>query len=1663
MTWKWPLSRYQGALAMGLLGLAAGGAMGCAEERDPINRVQANALSKSFFVGADLVDNSDNPDFYANGTLTDIGYGASQSALFTAWYSNNLSIIRWEVTEDLLLGRLAYERIEDSDGKGAGKETADGQMLYAFKIESHFDIRRGYNPTTGEELNVIEENTSDRPWYQREYFRVDWSKNLNTESYDYDNMALLGILDGVTYEPINYYINDPAHPDAPHFDPAEGYFDVTTRMYAKPQKIYIGWWGQDIPACFLDPDLFGGTAPAANCNPVEITIRNSFWKKPDRDYEPADWDGYQFQAFGPFLVERKGFTRNHGMSDDQWHRFISRYNVWQSSHYYADPENRTGAVACYTPETTVPSTADPTRDENQDGTHDECAVVGNGSRCDKFSQKCTLPFAQRAVRPIVWYYTKGSENRFFEGTEWATQEWDIAMRSAIVAARYSECQRIGGADCGANYPVPQADMYVMSDLVAISTEVDACRLEHRKGNTSCNEGQIVDTALLARGYDAASQDYVAMRATALMEEAVILCHSPIEASDHPLCGEGKPRLPPEVTAAACEAAWAEGGDQATRDICNRAHSVRIGDVRHHLINVIKTPQTPSPWGFGPTFADPLTGEAISASINVWSTPTDLIAQQTVDTARYIGGELSTADVTDGKYVKDWVLANEVATGSGAIPPMRKAEVHRHVAQARNAITRDLETGHVDESVLQRKEPAPLSEVPAAVLATMEKSKELAAIRADAYAATTSAPTYNARREQAIGTETEAALTNVMMQQYAGMDGALPTQAAVELASPLRSMNPSSQRELSLLKEIKLAERGACMLHEAAPSPTAMVGLTDKLQKKFGAFSAEDEVDTQLARAAKMHDYLAQRFHFAVIAHEMGHTFGYRHNFVSSSSAYNYRPQYWQLRTRDGKVSEPCNELVADGSDCVDRRYFDPMTPEEQDQLIWMFMHSSMMDYAGDITQDLLGLSAYDYAAAKMFYGQTATVYTDPAFAAGQPLSGAIVETTMDNFGGIVGFQYQNAVSEFPTSSNVIHYSQLQANYNLIQNCKPVETSAFKPANWNEERWGVWDETIDGMIVQVDGQFTRCRQQPVDYVHWEQLRFASGEAEGVTNAFNRAGPAIDHLGRTRVPYAFATDRWADIGNTSVYRHDVGADPYELFNFFVTEQEIRHIFDNYRRNRTAFNVRGAANRILGRYNGKMRDSAKGLALQANFFRDLGANSGIGAASYFDAVAEFNGWQDNLLAAGLAFDHFSRQMQRPQAGPHAVAQYGISSGSPERDGVLRSDTFEPVVNIPDGASGYWSNIGIGGKLVENQLANNKGEYDSEFTLNAGSYYDKINTAMLYTESVDNFISSSLEDFTDPRYRSVSLADMFPDGYRRWLANNLTNDDWIQAPRLVAAAAGNPVIGPDKFPSYAIGWTSWWTDEPQVCFPNEGTTACTAYGLEGNPLNPQAPANTIAVDPQIAWEQQKFLIAWTLVYLPENQKQTWLDMMGIWQVGADSDPGFTNRIEFHAPTGDIYVARTYGTEEICFESTPQVPTGCKTVQRGIGARILEYANELMSKAYITTPVTVNGTTWYEPIMHPVTGQPIVAFDRTMDYLDGFFYGPGPNACDQPGMTPTTPCCGADPDLSDGDYTRVEACTCDDNRFCQQLGNYLSVPKFMRTAMRDFRMADVSMKGIYD
>jgi hypothetical protein len=1714
----------------------------CAEERDPVNRVQPYALDKAYFIGEDFEDTRDDPEFYSRNHVVDVGYGAdgaATAALFTSTFAEPVGRIKWQITEDYLIGRLSYERIQDSDGKGVpvkdingnavGASTNDGIVAAMFAIESHFDIVNEYNPTTGEKLNVIEENDEDRPWYERQYMRVDWSQNLNTDSYDFDTLSLIGIYGSVEYEPLSFFVEDPNDDQAPHFDLENGYFDVTTKAFAKPLTIDLsqyGWGIDSMPACFLPYEFTGGSYPSGSCNPVEITLRHSFVRidkngdgLDDSDYEPRDYDGIRFAAYGGFYNERFGYARNYGMTDAQWHRMLNRYNIWERSHYFKDPKNMSGPILC-----------DSNDDTDNDGTADACDEVtealydgeeenrdanlwqSEGSQCDLFKGMCTLPYRYRTPKPIPFYYTDTSNPKYFEPSELAVHEWDVSLRSAVQTARYAECMRTvnssvslpsdwdswaedqpsGEADladiselkaayvegrssgeeiCHQKYPVWSGQMDDQEDAVGLALDVDDCRngrayvSADKEHPTNCMKvlGDLADMRTIATDTDEVKNG---VRAAAEMDEMLVLCHSPVLFDDPKICGEN--RLPKDVNEDLCIAAKNLDDDEPTQDMqsviddsevdgidsltdlvaaCKEALRIRHGDLRYHVLNVIDRPQELSPWGIMVSSIDPVTGENIATNCNIWSHVTDLATQKIVDQMRLIKGELTFEDVTEATNVADWVQAAESAARDGALGTVSREQLSTRISnflsnKSDPKFLDNLEAGFVNGNKISDSDREAATKV----------FDELKDIRADSTVANTDARVIASRRKSAQDTTFEASLMTEAMMQKSGVNGLTLSDSVIDAASPLRGANPSMHRDLKRMMDNALHKRNMCILEAdmADETPVALAPLADLMEEKFGKFDANDPLDVQLERAEKMRQYIAAKMHYSVIAHEIGHSVAHRHNFVGSSDAWSYRPQYWQLRTKDGAVSRECDGTEADGENCVGPRYIDPVTDAERDNLIYMFMTSSVMDYPGDITQDFMPPGIWDFAATRMFYGDVVSVIDDPEFYAAadgqedtptmllsKPYGAAYKNDA--SFGGLLGIQYSNG--ETP-----IHYSQSQNVFGMIDpgTCAPISDAnlkAFKPGRYDSDSSGEWHPLLDGRMVAPngDGQYTRCRQPKVDYVQWSTLNtppYPSSFYENDNNAYYwKDSRYWDDKDRVIEPYTFASDSWADIGNVSVYRHDNGADLYEIFNFLITEKEMSYIFDKYRRGRSDFSIKAAADRGLYRYDEKIKEGAKGLAFLKNIISQK-AVSGVWDEEsgsfvtynpedyFYKIIADWYGGhiETNILASTYAFDFFARELARPESGYH-----GYAAVEDDEDNILRSVwdggnfSFEYVyVDIPNGPTSYWGMMSPGGQLLENSMAEDQGEFDRDYILNCGSYYDKANVAMLLTESVDNFISSSRTDFYDPRFRSASLADLLPDGYRRLIANALTNDEYIKGPRLAADATGNLLVDADWFPAEAIGWTSWWGETPVSCFPVDGKNTCGDFASDN--FETLVPEYTVPVDSQIGWEQQKFLIAWTLLYLPENQMQDWVNQLHVYDLGVDADPTFTNRIELHHPEAPVYVARTYGREDIFG----------RTVQKGIAARVLEYADGLLAKSYETTVVDIDNdgvVDWHEPVLN-ANGLPIVLYDSRIDYPAS------PDTCNT---------------------VDNSGCTCEDNRTCVLLKDYLSVPAYLRQAIEAYGMADAS------
>jgi hypothetical protein len=398
------------ALATGSAATVAG----CANDQETVNRVQPNALQKSLLEG----------DWYYLQTVIDTPAGTNYT--FTG-DQGNVKKIRWEIQEDYLIARRAYDRIAGSEKPGPDKiNDAANPALAMYKISSHFDVRRDYNPATGEQTNVIEENTTDRPWNEREYMRVDWAENLITDG---DFMMIQRVLDGIKTES-SYYVQKGA--DAPRFEKdANGlvnYMDIVNKMFVSPTQVHIPGFG-DIPTCLLTGSLEG-------CEPSEISVRNSFLKVEDRDYQPVLYTGDRMQRFGFFVDERTGYNDDYGFVESERFRFAQRHNLWQTSH----KKNGEEYVSC---------TSDAQCDDKRGSTCDTAWGLAHRKYTKSGSPQglCTIPFRDREIRPIVYYTSSNLPADLKADSESLASNWNKAFVATVSSLRENECLAHGGKDC----------------------------------------------------------------------------------------------------------------------------------------------------------------------------------------------------------------------------------------------------------------------------------------------------------------------------------------------------------------------------------------------------------------------------------------------------------------------------------------------------------------------------------------------------------------------------------------------------------------------------------------------------------------------------------------------------------------------------------------------------------------------------------------------------------------------------------------------------------------------------------------------------------------------------------------------------------------------------------------------------------------------------------------------------------------------------------------------------------------------------------------------------------------------------------------------------------------------------------------------------------------
>lgn len=364
-------------MRVGLFAVLALWLVGCATEVGDIDRTEPDKIKKSdlrgvWYMVMTVVDAPVPTPFTFNGEMN---FGGGVKVIFDIQEDY---LVAYPISEVYIEGAeepWKKSQIRNYWDEGKSDEFLEiyvGQPVAAYKINGHFDVIRQYNPQTGDESNIIVEDSKDRYWYEREYIRVDWSDTA---------VADLMFLASVDSNSVDYYVQEYEvdNPDA--FEMTEDSINFVTKLHAQPASA---------SSCSIY-----GIAPY-DCAGAVIKSRTSFRKvDPNNDYVPLRYPEYDHQdRFGFFMTEKYGYDVNNGITLEGKVWFANRWNIWQNSRTATpimDPEA----------DETIPCM----KDEECEGLHDgqvHC-MVGDWWAEGHCVTWDTISYTDRTPKPIVYH------------------------------------------------------------------------------------------------------------------------------------------------------------------------------------------------------------------------------------------------------------------------------------------------------------------------------------------------------------------------------------------------------------------------------------------------------------------------------------------------------------------------------------------------------------------------------------------------------------------------------------------------------------------------------------------------------------------------------------------------------------------------------------------------------------------------------------------------------------------------------------------------------------------------------------------------------------------------------------------------------------------------------------------------------------------------------------------------------------------------------------------------------------------------------------------------------------------------------------------------------------------------------------------------------------
>jgi len=409
--------------------------MSCATEVGDIDRTEPNKLKKTdlkglwFYVQTVIEAPVPAPVTFDG----EMNFGGGVRVIFDIQEN---ALVVYPTTEIYVEGaekKWSKKKIRNYWDEGKSDQFIEmyvGQPLATFEIDSHFDVIRSYNAQTGEQGNILVENTTDRKWYEREYVRVNWAAA---------GVKDLFFLTAVKATSVDYYVQEFEEDNPDRFEMTENSVNFVTKLFLEP----------------VSPDACSiyDVAPY-DCAGAVVKVRHSFRKvDPNNDYITKYYNPSSDQGkFGYFLTERWGWDEDHGYLYTNKVVYANLWNIWVNSRK-VDPilDDAGKEIPC-------------SEDVDCEGSYDgkvHCQVPGwfEEGKCVTWDM---LPPHERTPKPIVYHVSANWPQSLMASAYESADQWSVPYKEAVSWAQFYSKKGLyditycdSDADCGSGYVLDQ--------------------------------------------------------------------------------------------------------------------------------------------------------------------------------------------------------------------------------------------------------------------------------------------------------------------------------------------------------------------------------------------------------------------------------------------------------------------------------------------------------------------------------------------------------------------------------------------------------------------------------------------------------------------------------------------------------------------------------------------------------------------------------------------------------------------------------------------------------------------------------------------------------------------------------------------------------------------------------------------------------------------------------------------------------------------------------------------------------------------------------------------------------------------------------------------------------------------------------------------------------